>query len=74
VPGREGSESAEEWAISVLNGGCVGDEASLYGGRRRSNFTGQAQRCRALVSGLGAALLAGCPGFQTTEKTMVGCL
>ena len=23
---------------------------------------------------LGAALLAGCPGFQTTEKTVVGCL
>jgi hypothetical protein len=23
---------------------------------------------------LGAAFLTGCPGFQTTEKTMAGCL
>lgn len=59
MPGREGSESVEEWAISVLNGGCVGDEASLYRGRRRSSFTGQAQHCRALVSGHGGGSLPG---------------
>jgi hypothetical protein len=27
-----------------------------------------------IVSHLGAALLTGCPGFQTAEKTIVGCL
>ena len=26
------------------------------------------------IEPLGAVLLAGCPGFQTAEKTMAGCL
>lgn len=39
--------------------GYIGDKASLYSPGRRCNFTGQARRCEALVSGHGRGPLQG---------------
>src|SRR2546423_3152168 len=51
---------AEGQAI-LYRSGYMGDEASLYSGRRRSTSTGQARRCGALLGSHGRGYLQGRP-------------
>jgi hypothetical protein len=60
-PGKPLLYQFAEGQTILYRSGYMGDETSLYSGRRRSTSTGQARRCGALLGSHGRGYLQGRP-------------